>query len=200
MKKVLLAILLITTAQGVFARETDPQWFTASLCETRCITFTGGTTTSTINTDTGALENSITPTFCMRKNSRADRNLILTIAANSQSGEQNAVFEEGGQRYVIFTNSDSLPALSSITDVKSSSRQAVNNPDVIAYKINDPEAVPSRLNVTYQSAQERWRLRVIKRGKTESSITIPAGAPLAETFSYDDGEGDYEATITISFI
>lgn len=199
-KKILFSILILIFFQrAVFARQTDPQYFSAAMCETRCCSFTGGSTTSSINPDTGALNTSIAPSFCMIRN--RNRNTYLTLSATTayNGGTTNSIFDISTTKYIILTHSTSLPELPSITNIKSGSPSAASNPNAIAYQINDPASVPSRLNVSYDSTDKNWDLTLRKKGPTSSSITIPAGSALSETYSDDDEEGSYTATITISF-
>ncbi|MCL5460133.1 hypothetical protein M3M33_15960, partial [Loigolactobacillus coryniformis] len=74
--------------------------------ETKCVAVNGGNINSTINCETGALETAFTPGFRMTTNSGGNKDLDLTIAANTQGGMRNAVFTSGMLHYVVLTNAD----------------------------------------------------------------------------------------------
>jgi hypothetical protein len=203
LKKFNLLIALIFAlnySSFVLAAQTDSQYFTAPLALTQNVTTNGGNITATINVSTGALSSSFTPGFTMNTNGGAAQSLTMTATANSQGGSQNAIFNISTTKYIILSNSTVSPPVSSFTDIKSGSPTAANNPNAIAYVINDPATVPARLTVSYNILGKYWDLVLTHNGNTNTSITVPANTPLANTYSFDDEPGNYQATITLSFI
>lgn len=184
-----------------FAAETEHQYFTACGCQFKCATVTDCKNyTATINTDTGALSNNITPNFCMTTNDRGAQNLTMSASTNTQSGITNAIFNVSTNTYIILTHADNPPTTAAVADIKNGTPSVANNPNAIAYSISNPDSVKGVLNVSYNSTNKNWQLLLTKRGQTYTSIAIPSGNPLANTYSIDDEAGDYEATITLSFI
>lgn len=193
-----LGILIFSPT--VHAAQTTPQYFTATAPETKSVATNGGNTAATINIDTGVLSTAFTPGFSMTTNSRCPDQLTLFATTTTQSGSQNAIFNIGLLKYIILTNSTTPPPLSSLTDIKSGSATAVNNPNAIAYPINNPVPTSGQLTVAYNSTNKNWDLVLTHRGTTLTSITVPAGPPLSNTYSADDEAGSYQAIVTLSFI
>ncbi len=201
MKKLFLGIIffgILIFSQSAFAARTDSQYFVAGCPESKSVVTNGGNISATINVDTGALSTSFTPAFTMTTNSRNNQYLTISASANTNTTAQNAVFNIGATRYIILTNNTVLPAIASLTNIKTGSPTAINNPNAIAYGINDP-ATATGLTVAYNSTNKNWDLTLARRGSTNTSITVPANTPLTNTYSADDEEGSYRATVTLSF-
>lgn len=200
-QKIISTFIIIIFTQGfAVANQTDPQYFVASMCETKCLAFTGGTISSSINVDTGALSAAISPSFAMSSN-RNNTYLTLSATTNYNGGSANGLFNISGTPYIILTHSSSPPTLASITNIKTpASTVAASNPNAIAYPITGPSTVASSITSTYSTTNNNWSLRLIKKGMVNSNLTIPAGSPLSGTYSIDDDEaGTYQATITLTF-
>lgn len=161
---------------------------------------TGGSTSAAINVDTGVLGGSFAPAFRINTNVIDDQSLALTATATTQSGPQNAIFNVSTTKYIILTNTNVLPPVNSLGNIKTGSPTPASNPNAIAYVINDPVAVPGRLIVGYNSIGKYWDMAVSENGNTDTSITVPGGAPFTNTYSFHDEPGNYQATITLSFI
>lgn len=203
MNKLRLLIIFICTLifpPVAFAGETTPQLFQADLAPGDAVTTNGGNITATIDPNTGALNTSFTPGFTMTTTTGSAQSLTYTATSNTQAGLQNAIFNIGTTKYIILTNSTTLPAVSSVNDIKTGSPTAANNPNAIAYVINDPPTISGRLTVAYDTTNKLWNLVLTRNGNTNTSITVPAGVPLSNTYSNDDEVGTYQATITLSFI
>lgn len=190
---------LLILSPSVFAAQTPSYYFTATCPKTKSVETNGGNITSNIDCDTGALSASFNPAFLIKTNSDDTEQLTLSATSSTQSGSVNSIFNIGTTRYIILTNNTILPPTSAITDIKSGSPTPVNNPNAIAYQINDPATTPGQLSASYSNTNKNWQLSLTHRGQTPTSITIPAGTPLANTYSFDDEAGSYQATITLSF-
>lgn len=199
MKKILMIFIqIIFCFSSVKAAETGHQYFTIFAGEYKAVASTGGSYTAKIDGDTGALSNSMKPTFTVDSNSNAAQRLTLSAVCNTQSGNVNALFLTSGTKYIILSNTADLPTLSAINNIKGISPSEALNPNAIAYVIQDPPVQPCRLNVSWR-ASNNWRLTLTGRGLTNTSVTIPAGCPRNNTFSFNDGAGDYCATIILSY-
>lgn len=191
-------LLFFILQQQVIAQQTSSYYFTTSLAATKSVATNGGNITATINTDTGLLSAALTPAFLITTNSSNTQTLTMSATATTTSGSTNAIFNIGTSRYIVLTNNTIIPAIPSVNDIKSGTPTAVNNPNAIAYAINDP-ATATGLTVSYDSTNKNWQLSLKQRGQTQTSITIPISTPLSNTFSTDDEAGSYKATITLSF-
>lgn len=200
LKKIIKIFIICLFFYGrVYASQTTPQYFVASLGETNSVAFTGGATSSSINVDTGALASAIKPSFVMSTN-KTSTDLTLSATTNYSGGSTNGLFNISGTPYIILTNSTSLPALTSITNIKTGTPTATSNPNAIAYPITGPATVSGTITSTYNTTNNSWTLRIVKKGLVNSSLTIPAGSSLSGTYSIIDESGSYQATITLTFI
>lgn len=185
---------------SAYAERTPSYYFTATCPKTKSIVTNGGNINTTINIDTGVLSTNLNPGFLITTNSRDEEDLTLSATSQNLGGTANAIFNIGASRYIILTNSTQLPPASAITDIKTGTPTAANNPNAIAYTINDPATTAGQLSATYSNTNKNWRMVLTHRGNTTTSITIPAATnPLTNTFSGDDEAGSYQATITLSF-
>lgn len=197
----IVLILIFIFSPCVFSAQTNSQYFAAPLAPGDSVSANGGNITATIDISTGALSAAFAPGFTMNtNNSGSSPQLNLTATATSQGGSQNAIFDVSTIRYIILANSTVPPPVSSFTDIKTGSPTAANNPNAIAYTINDPTAVATRSTVSYDSTGKFWVITLLKNGNTNTSITVPASTPFANTYSSDDEPGNYQAIITLSFI
>lgn len=200
MKKILLIFIgLLLALNNVYASQTDPQYFIATLNVERSVSFLGGTINSTINTDTGALNTALNPAFLLTVNDTKSHNLTITATANTQSGSVNAIFNNSSVPYIILTNSSYLPTTSAIDDIKTLGPTAANNPNAIAYAITGPAPVSGKLTVSFNTTSNLWNLELKNKGQTKITVTVPAGSPFTNTYSIDDSAGGYTATITVTF-
>lgn len=201
MKKILMIILQLNFCfGGLLAAETDHQFLNVCGCIFNCVAVNSGTFSANINADTGALSNSINPTFCMTTNYNQPQNLTLSASLSRQGGSENAIFNIGTTKYIILSNSSSLPTAAAITNIKGGSPSAASNSNAIAYQIQDPTTIgTSVLEVAYNTTNKNWDLRLKRRSQTYTTVNIPAASPLANTYSFDDDAGGYQATITFSF-
>lgn len=202
MRKLILLIifnLLFFHSNAAFASRTDSKYFTATCPVLKRIISNGNVLSSTIDPNTGALTSSMVPRFTIITNSREQFNLTMSAFTNIESGPVNAVFNSADAKYIILTNSTRLPGIESINDIKSLNPSPSNNPNAIAYRIEDPQAIDNALLVNYNPTNSNWDLKLAKRGSTQTSITIPSGMPLNNTYSYSDEAGSYQATVMLSF-
>lgn len=201
MKVKLITNLIVYSlcVNSAFAASTPSDYFIGTLGTQKDVTVNpSGVTTSTITPATGNLVTVLTPSFYITTNSNASQSLTFSATTNTQTSTENAIFNVSTNKYIILTNSTNLPPLSSITDIKSGSPTPTNNPNAIAYSINDP-ATATGLTVNYNSTNKNWDLVLSKKGQTPTSVTIPSGSPLANTYNYTDSAGTYSATIILTF-
>lgn len=202
MKKLTLFIalsLFLATNNTALANRSESKYFTANCPVLKRIIPIGNTLTTTINPYSGALNSNLVPRFNIVTNSRDQLNLTMSAITYTQSGTVNAIFEGTNGKCIILANSSKLPAASSILDIKSPSPCVEKNSNAIAYRIEEPQSVNNVLAVSYNHARNDWDLKLNKRGITQTFITIPAGAPLNNTFGFNDEAGTYQATVILSF-
>ena len=198
MRFVLVCLFFILLSAPTFALTTPSDYFVANLAPVKSITVTGGNFTSVIDVNTGALGTSLSTQFTMTTNTAASQNLTMSSTANIQGSTVNSIFNISSTKYIILTNSNHLPTASAINDIKTGTPSAANNPNAIAYQINDPTTATG-LTVNYNNTNKNWDLTLAKKGSTVTTIAAPAAAPLAETYSILDRAGTYQATIILTF-
>lgn len=202
MNKNLIYTLILTavmSTQGVYAQSTNPQNFVGALPEVNMVETNGGVINVNINNTTGALNASLTPGFRITTNKEGGtKDLTQSWTCNTSTTTQNAIFNDGTYAYVILTNTDTLPAVASVDNIKTLAPTPASNPNAIAYLINDPPNQIGVLQTEFQPATNDWKLHLSKQGVTDTSQTIPGTNVYPNTFSGDDDAGRYQATVTLS--
>lgn len=198
-KLIINLMVYLLCVNSVFAAATPSDYFVGTLGTQKTVTVNpSGITASTITPSTGALVTTLTPSFFMTTNSNSSQSLTFSATTNTQTSTENAIFNVSTNKYIILTNSLHLPPVTSITDIKGGSSNPINNPNAIAYSINDP-ATATGLTVNYNTTNKNWDLVLSKKGQTATSVTIQSGSPLTNTYNYTDSAGPYYATIILTF-
>ncbi len=96
----------------------------------------GAVTTSTIAPDTGALAAALVSKFQVNLNTDSQA-LYLQATTAGAAGNVNALFQQGANTYVVFSNTATgkIPTAAAISDCKAASPAAANNANAIAYPI-----------------------------------------------------------------
>lgn len=206
-KKLLLSALiagaiLVGNSNQSFAADNASQTVTATLGLLKKVTATGTALSANIDPDSGDLDAAMTPAFQIQTNRATNQNMYLKGECVDDSGTVNAITGTGatGGTYITLTNAAVIPTNTAVIDAQGTPTDPDNNPNVILYGINAPANVGTDLVYTWVGAQNRWNAVLAKKGKTDTSITIPKGSPKANTFNEQDEEGGYQATITLSFV
>lgn len=199
MKKITLILFLILTIKPAIAESTTPQNFTSTLPDTFSVEASPGSLSANINVDTGVLSNDIIPSFRLISNKESGKTLTQSWSCATTGAAQNAIFRVNTTTYVILTNYNVPPDVSSITNIKSGTAAVSSNPNAIAYPINAPSGLVNRLDISFDSNNNVWKLNLLKNGNITTSQTISVARPLSDTFSLDDEPGSYKATVTLSF-
>lgn len=205
--KLLSALLFVgafalSASQGAHAATTASQTVTGTLDVCKQVITNGGNIASDIECDTGNLNTAFTPGFRLTTNTNSAQNLQLTALCNTTTIAQNAFFGTGvaGATFITLTNNTVLPTVASVTDAKSGAPTPANNPDVIVYGVTPPSNIAGQLVYTWDNPNQRWNAVLTHKGNTDTAVTVPAAAPKANTYSFDDDPGSYQATITLSYV
>jgi len=194
--------LAISASQGAFAATTASQTVTGTLGAMKQVVTNGGNIAAVIDPDTGTLSLAFTPGFTLTTNTNAAEPLTLTATCNTTTLVQNAFSGDGnpGTTFISLTNNTILPTVAAVTDAKSAAPTPANNADVIAYGVTPPTNIAGQLIYTWDAVNIRWNASLSHKGSTNTALTIPAATPKANTYSFDDDPGNYQATITLSFV
>ena len=189
------------TAQGAFAATTASQTCTGTLGQMKKVVDFGGNIGSVINTDTGVLETTFNPTFRMTTNTSNATALILSSTCNTSTVAQNAFVGDGASNttFLVLTNNTILPTVAAVNDAKAAVPVDTQNPNVIAYPITKPADIATQLAYTWNAAAY-YDASLTHSGNTDTALIVPAAAAKANTYSFDDGPGAYQATVTLSYV
>lgn len=155
----------------------------------------GAVTTTTITPDTGNLTAALVSKFKINLNTDT-QDLYLQGKTTGTSGDVNALFKQGNQTYVVFSNTASgkVPIASAIADCKTASPTATNNANAIAYPIASV-TLDNGGNVTYENSNQ-YKLDV--NAGTTIATTTTGTTPYANTYSFQDNAGTYQAIMTLT--
>ena len=205
--KLLSAVLIsgalaISASQGAFAATTASQTVTGTLAAMKQVVTNGGNISAVIDPDTGTLSLAFTPGFTLTTNTNASEPLTLTSTCNTTTIAQNAFSGTGvvGATFITLTNNTVLPTIAAVTDAQSGAPTPANNADAISYGVTPPTTIAGQLTYTWDAVNIRWNAALTHKGNTNTALNIPAAAPKANTYSFDDDPGNYQATITLSFV
>ncbi len=156
----------------------------------------GAVTSTTISPDTGALTAALVSKFQINLNTD-NQALYLQATTTGASGSVNALFEQGSQTYVVFSNTAAgkQPTAAAISDCKAAAPVAANNANAIAYPIASV-ALDNSGTSTYDAAKNQYNVTV--NGGTTIATTTTGTTPYANTYSFQDNAGTYEAVMTLT--
>lgn len=166
----------------------------ASYVDIQALT-SGAVTTTTITPDTGNLATALISRFQIRANANAPSLYLKAETASSTNPSEVAFFQQGGATYVILSNITNKPTTAAIADCKLASPTPANNANAIVYSIASAAADNSG-TVTFDSAKNQYN---VTANAGQTIVTTTTGTtPLANTYSYLDTAGTYQAILTLS--
>ncbi len=156
----------------------------------------GATTTTTIIPDTGNLTAALVCKFKINLNTDS-QDLYLQGKTTGAAGDVNALFRQGSQTYVVFSNTASgkLPTAAAIADCKTASPTATNNANAIAYPIASV-SLDNGGTANYDNSKNQYNVDV--NGGTTIATTTTGTTPYANTYSFQDNAGTYQAIMTLT--
>lgn len=156
----------------------------------------GAVTSAAIAPDTGNLATALVSKFQVNLNTDTQQ-LFLQATTNSSTGSANALFQQGTKVYVVFSNTATgkLPTTAAISDCKAAAPTAANNANAIAYPIASIAWTNGGIE-TYDATKNQYNVTV-KGGTTVATITSDT-TPYANTYSFADNSGTYQAVMTLT--
>lgn len=156
----------------------------------------GAVTTTTIAPDTGNLATALISKFQVNLNTDTQQ-LYLQGNTTGAAGSVNALFQQGGQTYVVFSNTASgkQPTAAAIADCKVTAPTAANNANAIAYPIASV-ALDNSGTATYDTTKNQYNVTV--NGGTTIATTTTGTTPYTNTYSFLDKAGTYQAVMTLT--
>lgn len=156
----------------------------------------GAVTTTTITPDTGNLTAALVSKFKINLNTDS-QDLFLQGKTTGAAGDVNALFRQGSQVYVVFSNTASgkVPTAAAIADCKTASPTATNNANAIAYPIASV-ALDNGGSANYDNTKNQYNVDV--NGGTTIATTTTGTTPYVNTYSFQDNAGTYQAIMTLT--
>lgn len=158
---------------------------------------TSGTTLSTtIAPDTGNLAAQLVSKFSITLNE--DKTLYLKATTESvATANENAFFQKTGTTYIILSNigATQKPTAAAVADCKATAPDPTINVNAIAYPLSGV-ALTNSSTATYDGTKNQYTIAA-KRGVSIATTTIDTPV-LANTYSYLDTAGTYQAILTLS--
>lgn len=156
----------------------------------------GAVTTTTIAPDTGNLATALISKFKINLNTDSQE-LYLQGKTSGVGEDVNALFKQGSQVYVVFSNTASgkLPTTAAIADCKTASPTATDNANAIAYPIASVNLDNSG-SANYDNSKNQYKIDV--NGGTTIATTTTGTTPYSNTYSFQDNAGTYQAIMTLT--
>ncbi len=156
----------------------------------------GAVTTTTITPDTGALAAALVSKFQVNLNTDSQA-LYLQATTAGAAGNVNALFQQGGQTYLVLANTTTgkVPTAAAIADCKAAAPVAANNANAIAYPIASV-SLDNSGTATYDATKNQYS--VTANGGTTIATTTTGTAPYSGTYSFQDNAGTYQAIMTLT--
>ncbi len=156
----------------------------------------GTTTTTTIAPATGNLAAPLVSQFKINLNTDS-QDLYLQGKTTGAAGDVNALFKQGSQTYVVFSNTASgkVPTAAAIADCKTASPTATNNANAIAYPITSV-SLDNGGSSNYDDSKNQYNIDV--NGGTTIATTTTGTTPYNNTYSFQDNAGTYQAIMTLT--
>lgn len=157
---------------------------------------TGTVTTTTITPDTGNLTTALVSKFKINLNTDSQE-LYLQGKTTGSGGDVTALFTQGEQTYIVFSNTtvEKLPTSEAIVDCKNASPAATNNANAIAYPITSV-TFDNGGSATYDNSKNQYTVNV--NGGTTIATTTIGTTPYTNTYSFQDNAGTYQAIMTLT--
>lgn len=198
----IICAIVLSSTQEAFAALSASQTVTGVVPTVKVVATNGGNIAAVIDPTTGTLSAALTPGFTLTTNTNAALPLTLSVTVNTSGGSLSGLFGTGatGSTFILLTNSTVLPTPAAVVDASSGAPTPASNANVIAYPVDAPADIPGQLVYTWDALNTRWNGSLTHKITTNTLLTIPASAPKANTFSIDDADGSYQATVTLSFV
>ena len=155
----------------------------------------GAVTTTAIAPDTGNLNTALVSKFKINLNTDCQK--LYLQGKTGAGGDVNALFRQGNQTYVVFSNTASgkVPTAAAIADCKTASPTATGNANAIAYPIASI-TLDNGGRANYDNNKNQYKLDV--NAGTTIATTSTGTTPYANTYSFQDNAGTYQAIMTLT--
>lgn len=197
-----IASLAIGSNQGAFATTQD---ISATLATNQSITVKAGQTVSTTMSVTdGSLAAALNPAFTVITNTPSTLNWQADVDT-SDSGQVNALSDQGGTYYVALANTVSTrkPTAAAVTNALGASPAILSNFNVVAYALTGvPTSSGTGIGTFTYSATggNHFEADIDAACASEDVTATTVTAARALTYCPGDTSGSYQAVITLTFV
>lgn len=157
----------------------------------------GAVTATTITPATGNLATAFVSKFIVTLNDAAQDIYLQATTASATNPTEVAFFEQGGNTYAILSNTTlgKLPTTAAVADCKVAAPTAADNANAIAYPMATV-VVDNGGTATYDNTKNQY---TVAANPGMSNLTATSGTvPVANTYSYADTAGTYQAIVTLT--
>lgn len=140
---------------------------------------------------TGNLANPLFVKFKVVTNIPDSRTLYLQAMTNTNSGQESAMFRQGGQVYIAFSNVSKPPKSQALANCKLGS-DPKSSPGVVAYPITSILGTQTQ----YIASKEKYEVYV-DNGTTFVTVNVGTNV-LKSSFGPNDPKGFYQATVSLT--
>ena len=144
-----------------------------------------------ITDKTGNLYSPISSKFRVISNSSNTRILYLKSEALTENGNEQSMFEMGGQVYIAFTNINNRPRGEALANCKMGTHPKYS-PGVVAYPVTSILGAKNQ----YQHGEGRYKI-FINNGTTDILVNVGSNV-LRNSFDKNDPKGFYQATLSLT--
>ena len=184
-----LYFLLFVPAYAVTNTQSDVLSFTVPSF-TRIASVTSPVLTANITNRTGNLYTPMSTRFRVITNSANDKTLYLKAKVVTSDGYEDAMFEQGGQVYIAFTNLVKKPTTYSLMNCKMGGVPK-DSPGVVAYPVTSITG-PKNMKFMYNKYE-------VTVGSGTTDVTVNVGSNvLRSSFAANDPKGFYQAVLSLT--
>lgn len=188
-----LFIIFMLNILGVFAANNAASAdFSITIAPyARITSVTSPVLTAHITNKTGNLYAPLSTTFKVITNKAEDTKLYLSAHTITQSGYEEAMFEQAGRVYIAFSNLAHTPKSQSLSNCKLGSLPK-DSPGVVAYPVTSVIGANSR----YMKNKHKYE---VSAPNGTSFVTVNVGQNvLQSSFAANDPKGFYQAVLSLT--
>lgn len=157
----------------------------------RIETVTSPVLIANITDRTGNLPTNLGTQFKVISNNHEAKKLYLNAVINTDSGQMDSMFEQGGRVYVAFGNLQKPPKANALMNCKIGSMPN-QSPGVVAYPVLSVRGTSAKFN----RGEGKYEVYA-KNGITNVSVNIGSHV-LQNSFAANDPNGSYQAILSLT--
>jgi len=141
---------------------------------------------------TGNLYAPLHARFRVISNSGVKETLYLQANSTTDAGFESAMFMQGGQVYIAFTNLQKVPSSSAFANCKMGAMPK-DSPGVVAYPITSITGADHK----YISGKNKYEVYIKNNGTTDINVNVGSSV-LRSSFAGNDPKGFYQTVLSLT--